>query len=363
MFAVSYLGEIMRKNFNDKRSKMPPRERKTAAEKYKGRTAEADAYDEVIENMPKNMRRPVLIGIAAAAAILLLFFLLNDSFFHIEGVPTLNQLFENSGLSSQTDTVPDGDVLKVHYVDVGQGDCQLIVSSSETVLIDCGEREYCDKVIDYIKALGIDKLDYVVVSHPHTDHMGGMSYILDEFDIGTVIMPKIKDSLMPTTNAFQRMLKSIDAKGIKVDYAEVGKRYGIGGASMTVLSPVKDYDDLNNYSVAVKISHGENTFLFTGDIEKQAETDILSSGSDVSATVLKAAHHGSGSSSCKEFIDAVNPKYVVIEVGKGNDYGHPHKETLNRIKNRGLKLFRTDVNGNIVFTSTGGGLTVQPQKG
>lgn len=355
----------MSNKFYNKRSKIPQRGKKPAPKR--GRAEEPSTpYDEVLENIPKNMSRSVkrrfMIWAAALAALLLLFFLLNDSFFHIEGVPTLNQLFKDAGLSSGFDTIPDGDTLKVHYIDVGQGDCQLIVSSSETVLIDCGEREYSERVIGYIRALGIGRLDYVVVSHPHTDHMGGMSYILDEFDIGTVIMPKIKDSILPTTNAFQRMLKSIDTKGIKTDYAEAGKRYGIGSATMTVLSPVKDYDDLNNYSVVVKIVHGENSFLFTGDIEKQAEADILSSGADVSATVLKAAHHGSGSSSHSAFIDAAAPEYVVIEVGQGNDYGHPHKETLKWIRDRNLKLYRTDLNGNIIFTSTGSGLTVNTQK-
>lgn len=349
----------MGNSYGGNRRKTPPSRKTDRADRGK-----AGTYEEVLEKIPKNARRPVLTGVFVTAAILLLFLLLNDSFFHINGVPTLNQLFKASGLSSESGgSVPVGDTLQVHYIDVGQGDCQLVVSSTETVLIDCGEREYYERVIDYIKNLGISRLDYVVVSHPHTDHMGGMSYILDEFDIGMVIMPKIKDSVMPTTNAFQRMLKSIDEKKIKVEYAEAGKSYGIGGAMMTVLSPVNDYSDLNNYSAAVRVVHGENTFLFTGDIEKKAEADILSSGADVSATVLKAAHHGSSSSSHKAFIDAVDPEYVVIGVGAGNDYGHPHKETLKWIEERDIKLYRTDLNGNVIFTSDGSSLKAETQKG
>lgn len=327
---------------------------------------ESYTYKAVLEKIPKKTQKSVLMGIAVAAVVFLLFLLLNDSFFHIDGVPTLKQLFNTSGLSSdngESASLSDGDVLQVHCIDVGQGDCQLIVSGSEAVLIDCGEREYYESVIDYIKSLGISRLDYVVVSHPHTDHMGGMSYILNEFDIGTVIMPKIQKSLIPTTNAYQRMLKAIEENNIKTDFAEAGKRYGVGGAAMTVLAPVKDYDDLNNYSVVVRISHGENTFLFTGDIEKKAEADILSSGADVSATVLKTAHHGSSSSSHKDFIDAVNPEYAVIGVGAGNDYGHPHEETLKWIKERDIKLYRTDLNGNVIFTSTGSSLKVKTEKG
>lgn len=353
----------MSKDFNNNRKKMPQSTKESGAKT--GRAGEPGIYEEVIEKIPKNVRKPVLIGFTVAAAVLLLFFLLNDSFFHIKGVPTLGQLFSDTGLSSDADaaSVPKGDTLQVHYIDVGQGDCQLIVSSSETVLIDCGEREYYERVIDYIKKLGISKLDYVVVSHPHTDHMGGMSYIIDEFDIGTVIMPKIQDSVLPTTNAYKRLLTSISEKNIKVNYAESGKKYGVGGAVMTVLSPVKDYNDLNNYSVAVRVTHGENTFLFTGDIEKKAEADIMSSGVDVSATVLKVAHHGSSGSSSEAFINAVDPEYAVIGVGAGNDYGHPHKETLKWIEERDLKLYRTDLNGSVIFTSTGSSLKVKTEKG
>ena len=354
----------MSNGYNGNRKKNPQSGKGNSANR--GKMGELGTYEEVLEKVPKNVRKPVLIGIAVTAAVLLLFLLLNDSFFHINGVPTLNQLFNAAGLSSDNGgnaSVPDGDTLQVHYIDVGQGDCQLVVSSSETVLIDCGEREYYERVINYIKSLDISKLDYVVVSHPHTDHMGGMSYIIDEFDIGTVIMPKIQDSALPTTNAYKRLLTSINEKNIKVNYAESGKKYGVGGAVMTVLSPVKDYNDLNNYSAAVRITHGENTFLFTGDIEKKAEADILSSGCDVSATVLKVAHHGSSGSSSEAFINAVDPEYAVIGVGAGNDYGHPHQETLKWIEERGLKLYRTDLNGNVIFTSTGSSLTVKTEKG
>lgn len=356
----------MSNSFNGKQKKTPQSGRKNSASASRGRTGKQSTYENVLQQIPKNVRKPLLIGIAVTAAVLLLFLLLNESFFHIEVVPTIGQLFDAAGLSSdngENAPLPDGDTLQVHYIDVGQGDCQLVVTSSATVLIDCGEREYYERVIDYIKGLDISKLDYVVVSHPHTDHMGGMSYIIDEFDVGTVIMPKIQDSALPTTNAYKRLLTSISEKNIKVNYAEPGKKYGVGGAVMTVLSPVKDYDNLNNYSAAVRITHGENTFLFTGDIEKKAEADILSNGGDVSATVLKVAHHGSSGSSSKAFIDAVNPEYAVIGVGTGNDYGHPHKETLKWIEERKLKLYRTDLNGNVIFTSTGSSLTVKTEKG
>lgn len=299
---------------------------------------------------------------AVISAILLfaLFFTLNDLFFGIEGIPTWEDLYKGAELSGNAPAA-EGE-LSVHFIDVGQGDCELIATRTKTVLIDCGEREYFSDVIDYIKAQNIERLDYVVMSHPHSDHMGGMSYILDEFDIGTVIMPEIQESAVPTTSAFMRLLKTVSNKSIEVEYARPGAEYKLDDAVMSLLSPVKDYDDLNNYSVTVKLVHGENSFLFTGDIEKKAETDILNSGADVSADVIKIAHHGSSSSGQKSFLSAVSPAYAVIEVGSPNDYGHPHRETMERLEKMGVKVYRTDLSGNIVFISGGKELEIITEK-
>lgn len=308
----------------------------------------------------KNNGKPAYIAIIILIIAFLLFFFLNDHFFKIEGIPTLDDLYRATGLSNSV-TAVEGDV-SVHFVDVGQGDCELIKTQNKTVLIDCGEREYYTDVIAYIKSQNIEYLDYVIVTHPHSDHAGGMSYILDEFDIGTVIMPKIKKSVTPTTNTYVRLLTSIENKDITVEYAEPGKEYTLDDVKMTVLSPVQDYDDLNNYSVAVKFVHGENSFLFTGDIEKEAESDIMEKGYDISADVLKIAHHGSSTSSQKSFINAVSPKYAVIEVGSPNSYNHPHKETMQLLENKEIVIYRTDLYGNIVFVSDGSTLNILTEK-
>lgn len=307
---------------------------------------------------------PVIIGVLLLAA---LFLVLNEKFFKIEGIPTLSELYSDAGLSGDnsggTAVVPiaDGEA-EIHFVDVGQGDCELIKTKSHTVLIDCGEREYYTDVIDYLNTQKIERLDYVVVSHPHSDHMGGMSYILDEFEIGILIMPEVQDSVTPTSNAYKRMLTSITNKDIEVEYAEPGAEYMLDDAVMTLLSPVTDYNDLNNYSVTVKFQHGENSFLFTGDIEKEAEGDIVDSGADVSADVLKIAHHGSTTSSSKQFLNAVSPMYAVIEVGSPNDYGHPHDKTMQRLEEMELSIYRTDLNGDIVFVSDGKDLKIETEK-
>lgn len=304
--------------------------------------------------------KPVFIAIIVLIFAFLLFFFLNDRFFRIDGIPTWEDLYQGAGLSSSV-TAVEGDVT-VHFIDVGQGDCELIKTQNKTVLIDCGEKEYYADVIAYIKSQNIEHIDYVIVTHPHSDHAGGMSFILDEFDIGTVIMPKIQESVIPTTSTYIRLLNSIDNKNITVEYADAGKEYTLDDVQMIVLSPVRDYEDLNNYSVAVKFMHGENSFLFTGDIEKEAENDILGNGYDISADVLKIAHHGSSTSSQKKFINAVSPRYAVIEVGSPNSYNHPNKETVKLLENKDIIIYRTDLYGNIVFVSDGSTLNILTEK-
>ena len=308
----------------------------------------------------KNSGKPAYIAIIVLIIAFLLFFFINDRFLKIDGIPTWDDLYHSAGLSSSI-TAVEGDV-SVHFIDVGQGDCELIKTKNKAVLIDCGEKEYYADVIEYIRSQNIEYIDYVIVTHPHSDHAGGMSFILDEFDIGTVILPKIQESVIPTTSTYIRLLKSIDNKKISVEYAAPGKEYVLDDVTMTLLSPVKDYNDLNNYSVAAKIVHGENSFLFTGDIEKEAESDIMEKGYNISADVLKVAHHGSSTSSQKSFIHAVSPKYAVIEVGAPNSYNHPNKETVQRLENKGAVIYRTDLYGNIVFVSDGNTLNILTEK-
>lgn len=301
-----------------------------------------------VEN--RTMGKSAYITIAVLIVAFLLFFFLNDRFFRIDGIPTWEDLYKGAGLTSGS--AIEGDVT-VHFIDVGQGDCELIKTKSKAILIDSGEKEYYSDVIDYIKSQNIERLDYVIVTHPHSDHAGGMSFILDEFEVGTVILPHVQDSVIPTSSTYFRLLTSIKNKNITVEYADPGKNYHIDDAVMTILSPVKDYEDLNNYSVAARFVHGENSFLFTGDIENQAETDILENGLDISADVIKIAHHGSSTSSKKSFLNAVSPTYAVIEVGSPNAYNHPNEDTLERLEKMDVTVYRTDKNGNIVFVSDG----------
>ncbi len=261
--------------------------------------------------------------------------------------------------------------LSVHYIDVGQGDCSLIIYKDMTVLIDAGEREYGETVAGYIEGCGIEQIDYVVATHPHSDHIGGLSYIIDSFEIGKVIAPKVSDEMTPTSKVYEDFLKSLKAKGLRLTAAKAGTVYSIADVNVEndntafeILAPVRnDYDDLNNWSVVLKLTHGDTSFLFTGDAEKPVESDILDSGADVSADVLKAGHHGSSTSTGKKFLTAVNPGIAVIQCGNDNSYGHPHAEITERFDEYGIDFYRTDGCGTVVVYSDGADIRVKNQKG
>jgi len=249
--------------------------------------------------------------------------------------------------------------LYVHFIDVGQGDCELIVSGGKAVLIDCGEKKYAEYVISYIKSLKITKLDCIIATHPHSDHIGGMEAIIDEFKPDVLYMPQVREDVTPTTSAFVRMLDAIERNEAERLYARDGAVIDYGFWRLEFIAPVfNTYDNLNDYSVVVKAVCGENSFLFTGDIESSAEKDILDSGADISADVLKVAHHGSLTSSSARFLKAVGGDFAVIEVGAGNGYGHPNDGTVKRLEENGYEICRTDVFGDIVFVSDSYGINI-----
>lgn len=252
---------------------------------------------------------------------------------------------------------------EVHYIDVGQGDCALVISDGEAMLIDTGEKEYAESVCEYLKDQGVDTLKYMLLSHQHSDHMGGASEIIKSIDVENIIIPKLPDDMIPTTKFYERFLEGVQEKGLKLTAAEPGRSYNIGSCTFEMLSPAEEYDDLNNFSAAAILTHGQDSFLFTGDIEKQAEKDILETGRMRSVDVYKAAHHGSNTSNSKDFLAAAEPEYAVISCGAGNSYGHPHKEAVERIEKYTDKIYRTDIDGTIIFTSSDNGLEVKTEKG
>ncbi|RUT57200.1 MBL fold metallo-hydrolase [Clostridium botulinum] len=253
--------------------------------------------------------------------------------------------------SNAVNTSNKSNELKVHYIDVGQGDSILVQTKDKNILIDAGTRKSSDSLISYLKKQHIKKLDYVIATHPHEDHIGGMPKVIEEFEISNFYAPK----KTANTKIFKDMILQLKKKNLKINVAKKGISLDLSNnSSLDFLAPVKDnYENTNDSSAVVKLTHGNTKFLFTGDAEKTSEKDILNSNEDLSSNVLKVGHHGSHSSSSKEFLDKINPKIAIISCGKNNDYGHPHKETMKELNKRNIEVYRTDIDGNIVLTSDG----------
>lgn len=240
--------------------------------------------------------------------------------------------------------------LKVHFIDVGQADSILIENGENTMLIDAGNNGDADLVVNYLKNEGISQLDYVIGTHPHEDHIGGLDAVINTFDIGKVYLPKVTH----TSKTFKDVITAIKNKGLKITNPVVGNKIILGDAKGVILAPnSKKYKDYNNYSIVLKLTYGNTSFLFTGDAEDLSEEEMIHKGLDLSADVLKVGHHGSHSSTTTDFLNKVNPSYAVIMTEIGNDYGHPHKETMDKLKNKNIPVYRTDENGNIIAISDG----------
>ncbi|MFT4106695.1 MAG: MBL fold metallo-hydrolase [Lacrimispora sp.] len=252
-----------------------------------------------------------------------------------------------------------GGNLKVHFIDVGQGDSTLIEQNGHFMLIDAGEKDQGETVVSYLEKQGVKKLDYVIGTHPHSDHIGGLSEVLKAFEVGRVIMPAKEH----TIRIYENLLDEIARQNLKITLPKVGNTYELGASSFQIIAPVRDYgDNLNNWSVGIRLTYGETGFVFCGDAEKEAEGDIIGSGLDLKADVLKISHHGSSTSSSSRFMDMVDPDYGVISCGKNNDYGHPHKEIRSMLKKRSIKSFRTDELGTIIAVSDGKTVTFPGQE-
>lgn len=274
----------------------------------------------------------------------------------MDGQLTGDMLMQPSGDTEGEAADPDGysqEPLEVHYIDVGQGSATLLKSGRHAMLIDTGDSDQGTKIQLYLTKQGVENLDYLVLTHPDADHIGGAPVIITKFGIGQLFLSDYEKDNKTT----QKVRDAMQYKGLTASDCQVGDTYTLGNASFTILAPVKEYADSNNASIALMVQNGNNRFLFTGDCEAEAEADLIASGADLSADVYLAGHHGSDTASSQAFMDAVSPSYAVISCGEGNSYGHPHAEVLNRFRSMGIQVFRTDEQGSVIAESDGTGIT------
>ena len=263
---------------------------------------------------------------------------------------------ETNKTIEETSNIPVTTNLIVDYIDVGQADSILVRNKEMAMLIDAGNNEDGKDVVNYLKTKGVTKLNYVIGTHPHEDHIGGLDDVINsDIEIENILMPKITTN----TKTFEDVLDAIENKGLSIKAPEKGYEFKIGEANCKVMTDsILDKDNLNLSSIVIRLTFGNNSFIFMGDSEKENEETISWPKTDV----LKVGHHGSNTSSSQEFLEQVLPKYAIIMAGEGNSYGLPKEKIIKRLEDLGTTIYRTDKNGTIEITSDGNEIKIKTEK-
>src|SRR5690554_877203 len=267
--------------------------------------------------------------------------------------PSSNPVIKPTASPKNTDSK-----FEVHFIDVGQGDASLVLCDGESMLIDGGTSKSSSLIYTYLKNHGIDHLNYIVSTHPHEDHVGGLAGALNYATVGKAFSPVTTYD----SRAFNSFVKYLNEQNVSITVPKPGNEFKLGSAAVKILGPVSTDSNANNNSIVLKITYGDTSFLFTGDAEREEEQDILAKGYDLNSTVLKVGHHGADTSTTYPFLREIMPGYAVISVGSSNSYGHPTENTLSRLRDADAKVLRTDMQGDIIFTSDGQNVTYTVQR-
>ncbi len=300
--------------------------------------------------MKKTNNKPInIISVVVLCAILVCFYFFS---------PTFRAALEKHGITDVFSHEEIIDGLQVHFIDVGQGDSILIKDDTFAVLIDAGPNSSEEKLLSYLKDEGIKKLDCLVLTHPHEDHIGGADLIIDSIKIDSLLMSDCTQS----SAAFENLLDSVENNNLTITIPLSGDKFSLGKLDFTVLAPNSEsYEETNNYSIVLKLDYGDTSFIFTGDAETLSEEEILKKfdESELKCDVLKAGHHGSFTSNSKDFVKTLSPEYAVVSCEIDNSYGHPHKEVLALFDENNIKVYRTDLDSSIVFVTDGNIISVK----
>lgn len=259
---------------------------------------------------------------------------------------------EENEETEENQVLPQANVtgnFEVHYLDVGQADATLVGCDGKYMLIDGGNSEDSSLIYAYLKEHQVEHLDYMICTHAHEDHVGGLAGALNYATVGTVYSP-VKSF---DTDAFNDFLKYVNKQGKEITIPETGETFQLGEATCQILGLNSYADDPNNTSIVLKITYGETAFLFSGDAEQSVETGIIDAGYDVRCDVIKVPHHGSDTSLSYRWLNEAMPEYGIISVGENNSYGHPNEDTLSKLRDADVKVFRTDMQGHIICRSDG----------
>ena len=270
--------------------------------------------------------------------------------------PMLGIGLTETGSETRQPVTLDGE-MQLHVIDVGQGDSTLIMSKDGIVLVDAGPGSAEDSLVEYLKDVGITTIDYAIFTHPDEDHIGGADVVINNFEVKNVIMP----NATKTTKTFEKMIEAIEQSNANVIEATSGASYTLGDIAFRILAPNKaSYSATNNYSVVVRLTYGNKTFMLTGDAESESESEILAKypASELRADFLKVGHHGSSTSTSTAFLTAVSPSIASISCGEDNKYNHPHRETIEKLQGANIKVYRTDLLSTIVFVCDGNTISV-----